>query len=153
LRRQEQEIPDRAKLEAILEQATVCRLGLVDGDWPYVVPVCFGYYDNALYIHCALEGYKLDILSRHPQVCFEVEVDVQVERAATPCAWSVRYASIIGWGYASRLDSAHEKARALEIVMAHYGDEGPYAFSEAALSKMTIIKVSIERMTGKSSRR
>jgi nitroimidazol reductase NimA-like FMN-containing flavoprotein (pyridoxamine 5'-phosphate oxidase superfamily) len=153
LRRQEQEITDRAELDAILERATVCRLGLIDGDRPYIVPVCFGYSDNALYVHSAPGGYKLDILGHQPQVCFEVEVDVQMVPAAKPCAWSVHYASIIGWGQATLVDDEEEKRAALSVLMAHYGDKGPCAFSDVAIAKMAVIKITIERMTGKRSHR
>ncbi len=153
MRRHDQEITDRAELESILHRAIVCRLGLSDGDRPYIVPVSFGYDHDALYIHSAPEGYKLDILSHHPQVCFEVEVDVEMEPASKPCAWGVHYASVIGWGQAALVHNADEKRAALGVLMAHYGDRGPYTFSETSLAKMIVIKVSIERMTGKRSRR
>jgi len=153
LRRQDQEITDRAELERILHRAAVCRLGLVDGDRPYIVPVCFGYRENALYVHSALQGYKLDILSRHPEVCFEVEVDVQMLPASKPCAWSVHYASVIGWGRAALLQQAEEKRGALAVLIAHYGDQGPCAFSEEALAKMAVIVITIDHMTGKRSTR
>ena len=56
MRRKEKEIKDTAEIEEILSKAFVCRLGLCDNGRPYVVPLCFGYEDNALYIHCAKEG-------------------------------------------------------------------------------------------------
>jgi len=59
MRRKDKQINDIAAIEDILSKASVCRLGLCENNQPYVVPLCFGYKDNALYFHCAMEGKKL----------------------------------------------------------------------------------------------
>jgi nitroimidazol reductase NimA-like FMN-containing flavoprotein (pyridoxamine 5'-phosphate oxidase superfamily) len=53
MRRAGKEITDRAGIDGILRDARVCRIGLPDEGRPYVVPVCFGYRDGALYFHSA----------------------------------------------------------------------------------------------------
>ena len=58
MRRKDREITDRAEIEAILNEAMVCRIGLADGGEPYVVPLCFGYEDGSVYIHSAPEASK-----------------------------------------------------------------------------------------------
>jgi nitroimidazol reductase NimA-like FMN-containing flavoprotein (pyridoxamine 5'-phosphate oxidase superfamily) len=151
LRRQEQEITDRAELEAILARATVCRLGLIDGDRPYIVPVCFAYCDSALYVHSAPEGHKIDVLRHYPQVCFEAEVDVELEPASEACSWGVRYTSVIGWGQATFLIDEEQKRTALSLLMAHYGENQPHTFSDQVVARVSVLKISIERMTGKRS--
>ena len=59
MRRKDREITDRAEIEAILNEAMVCRIGLADDGEPYVVPVSFGYEDGSVYIHSAPEGKKI----------------------------------------------------------------------------------------------
>ena len=49
LRKKEKEITDRKELEEILQKAEICRIALVDGDTPYIVPVNYGYKDNKIY--------------------------------------------------------------------------------------------------------
>ena len=39
MKRSEREITDRKEIEAIIERADVCRLGLVDDNIPYVIPM------------------------------------------------------------------------------------------------------------------
>jgi nitroimidazol reductase NimA-like FMN-containing flavoprotein (pyridoxamine 5'-phosphate oxidase superfamily) len=56
MRRNDREIASRAEIKAILDEAQVCRIGLADEHGPYIVPVCFGYEDGALYIHSAPEA-------------------------------------------------------------------------------------------------
>ena len=61
MRRKEKEIKDKKEIEQIFKYSHVCRLGIFDGKMPYIVPMNFGYRDNILYFHSALEGRKVDI--------------------------------------------------------------------------------------------
>jgi nitroimidazol reductase NimA-like FMN-containing flavoprotein (pyridoxamine 5'-phosphate oxidase superfamily) len=58
MRRKDREITDQADIEAILNEATVCRIGLADDEGPYIVPLSFGYENGAVYIHSAPETSK-----------------------------------------------------------------------------------------------
>ena len=42
MRRNDREVRDRAEIQRILEVAKVLRLGLTDGDYPYIVPLHYG---------------------------------------------------------------------------------------------------------------
>ena len=46
VRRKDKEISDASGINAIIEKAIVCRLAMVDGDKPYIVPLSFGYQDR-----------------------------------------------------------------------------------------------------------
>ncbi len=80
MRRREREIRDQAGIQEILEKGLVCRLGLYDGQYPYVVPMNFGYRDGRIYFHCAAEGRKIDILQKNDRVCIEVDIDSRLAR-------------------------------------------------------------------------
>jgi nitroimidazol reductase NimA-like FMN-containing flavoprotein (pyridoxamine 5'-phosphate oxidase superfamily) len=151
MRRKEQEIRSHAELEAILHRATVCRLGLAVGNEPYVVPVSFGYQDGCLYVHSSPEGKKIEMLRQNPRVCFEVDVEEELVRKDTPCAWSIRYRSVIGWGRAAFLTAEEEKRRALDVIMAHYGGAVPGNYTEKGLREVTVLRIEIAGMTGKKS--
>jgi len=73
MKRSEREIKDRKEIEAIIERADVCRLGLSDDNMPYIIPMNFGYKDNRLYFHCAKKGKKIDIIKRNNSTCFEMD--------------------------------------------------------------------------------
>ena len=87
---------DIDKIEEIIEKAHICRLGLVDNDEPYVIPVCFGYERGALYFHCTLKGRKVELIRKNNKVCFEMDIDVQLEKAEDPCDWVMKGKSVIG---------------------------------------------------------
>jgi nitroimidazol reductase NimA-like FMN-containing flavoprotein (pyridoxamine 5'-phosphate oxidase superfamily) len=130
--------------------ARVCRLGLCEGDQPYIVPLCFGYKDNALYFHCAGQGKKLDILRRNNNVCFEVDIDSQVMKADQACDWEMKYKSVIAFGKAVFIKDIESKRKALDVIMHEYSD-GTFEYPANAIDNMVVIKIEIESMTGKQS--
>jgi nitroimidazol reductase NimA-like FMN-containing flavoprotein (pyridoxamine 5'-phosphate oxidase superfamily) len=150
MRRKEKEITDQTEIESIIKQSQVCRLAMVDGDVPYLVPLCFGFRDGVLYFHSAREGKKLDILRQNNSVCFEFDVVSGLSTAKTACDWGINYRSVIGFGKAVILESPEEKRSALEIITEQYADKD-YQLTDGAVEETLVIKVDIESMTGKSS--
>jgi uncharacterized protein len=43
MRRTDNAMTRQEEIEALIEEAMVCRIGLCNRDEPYVIPVCFGY--------------------------------------------------------------------------------------------------------------
>ena len=150
MRRKEKEITDLKEIEKILQESTVCRLAMVDEDKPYMVPLNFGYRDGYLFFHSAKEGQKIDVIQKNPNVCFEVDQLIKFKKAKTACDWGVEYNSVIGSGRAQLLDNLDEKIVALNVIMSHYSDR-TFDYPDEALEKTLVIKVQIERMTGKQS--
>ena len=150
MRRNDKQINDIAVVHDILSRGMFCRLGLCEGDMPYVVPACFGYEDNALYFHCAKEGKKLDILRKNNNVCFEVEVDCKIVEADQACDWGMGYKSVIGFGKAVFVEDVELKRKGLDVIMRHYSG-GSFEYSVDAVENTVVIKVEIESMTGKQS--
>jgi uncharacterized protein len=145
------EIVEMEKIESIILDANVCRLGLVDGNRPYVVPMSFGYHENALYFHTGKKGRKMEILKKNNRVCFEMDVDLEIVPAENPCKWNMRYKSVVGYGRALILEDPGEKIKALDIIVKHYG--GPLmAYDEKRVKGLAIIKVAIDSIKGKQSK-
>ncbi len=153
MRRSEKAVTDPAKLEAIIHAAKVCRLGFVDHDTPYIVPMHFGMKENTLYFHCAQKGRKLDIIKKNPVVCFEVESDHHITDTGKPCTWSTSYASVIGYGTASLVTDPRQKKEALGVIVSHYAQGTAYEFQDKRVDEVAVLKVTITSMTGKRSYR
>ena len=151
MRRKDKEITKHAELETILKEAKVCRLGILDAGIPYIVPVHYGYHQGQLYIHSATKGKKIDLLKKNPSVCFEVEIDHHIQNTGIPCNWSTSYKSIIGYGTASILKDFKEKKQGLGILINHYAPGTSYDFSKKNVNSVALIKITIEKMTGKQS--
>jgi hypothetical protein len=150
MRKREREIRDEKEIRGILEKGIVCRLGLFDGQYPYIVPMHYGYRDGCLYFHCAREGKKIEILKKNDRVCIEVDLDPRIVPGDKPCRWTTKYQSVIGYGTATILDDEAKKKSALDVIMDHYGGtRGEY--DERSLKLTCVIEVVVESMTGKQS--
>ncbi len=150
MRKKEREITDKAILEELLMRARICRLGLHDGEWPYVVPVNFGYAGGHIYFHSSQKGRKMDILRAHPRVCFELDMDVEVVAGERPCNYTTNYKSVIGFGTAVILEDEAEKIEGLRVIMRRHG--GPVeGYRPEVVPRTAVIRIDIESMTGKAN--
>jgi len=151
LRRPEKEIKDQAIIDDIIGRAQTCYLSMVDGDKPYVIPVNFGMIDNVLYIHSAPEGRKLEIIMKNPKVSVLFDVDQEVvDKGAKACNWSTKYRSVIGFGQAEIIIDDQEKIEGLDAIMNHYSQQD-YEYNSKSVSACIIIRITLDRITGKSS--
>ena len=116
MRKTNQEIRDRQVLQEILQGAVICRIAMMDGDRPYILPVNYGYSDGCLFIHSAPEGKKIDLLRKNRQVCFEVEDRPEVIKGERACDWTTRYRSVVGYGEVEILS-----APATPVLATHTG--------------------------------
>jgi nitroimidazol reductase NimA-like FMN-containing flavoprotein (pyridoxamine 5'-phosphate oxidase superfamily) len=151
MRKSRQEIKDKAVLEEILSGAEICRLSMVDGELPYIIPVNYGYRDGHIYIHSAREGKKIDLLQNNRLICFEVEDTVQIVKGEKACDWTTRYRSVVGYGTMEILSDAASKQEGLEVIMAQHGASELENFDAENLKRMVILKLRITSLTGKQS--
>lgn len=150
MRKKDREITDKSVLEELLMRARVCRLGLYDGQWPYVVPVNMGYGAGCIFFHSSLKGKKMEILRQNPRVCFEIDSDVEVVTGDLPCDYTTNYKSIIGFGTAVLVKDEAEKLEGLRIIMRRHG--GPVeGFRPEVVPKTAVVRIDIATMTGKSN--
>ncbi len=155
MHRKEKEISDARILDSLLEQAVVLRLGMCDQGRPYIVPLNFVYDapGKRIFLHCAPQGMKIDMLRANPNVCFEVDEDAEVltpEDPAKACGHGMRYRSVIGFGTARFIEDPAEKEAGLRLLTNKHV-AGEYSFSAKAVAATTVIEISIESMTGKQS--
>lgn len=148
----DQAITDQSQLNDIIKKSIVCRVAMCDGDWPYLVPMSFGYDGKTLYFHASKKGYKLDLLEKNPNVCFEFDVGTTVKTAEKACKFDMCYKSIIGFGSASFIEDPAEKKEALNVIVSQYADAGKeWPLPDKAVSGTLVFKIDIHQMTGKQS--
>jgi len=150
MRRAEKEITNRAEIDEIMKRGRVCHLGLCDSGIPYVVPVNYGYADGSLYVHSAREGKKIEILRSNNLVSFNVCVDECLKESDAACDWTMKYRSVTGVGKACLLDNRADKSEALRLIMSHYSD-AEYQFDPAMVDRVLIIKIRVDKLTGKKA--
>lgn len=151
MRKARQEIGDKRVLEEILRGAVICRMAMLDGDMPYILPFNYGYRDGCLYIHSAPEGRKIELLGKNNRICFEVEDVPEIIKGERACDWTTRYRSVVGYGEVEILSNKEARQHGLEVIMAQHGAPELVEFSSKNLDRMVILKVTITSMSGKKS--
>ena len=150
MRRNEKQINDDKVIHEILMKSFVCRLGLYDNEYPYVVPLNYGYRDNTLYFHCALQGRKIDLIKKNNKVGFEIEQAHEVLKNDVSCKWTTKYRSIIGNGTIEIISDFDKKKDGLDIIMQHHG-KNDNEYNSKAVESVFVLKLKIENLTAKQS--
>lgn len=151
MRRKDKEITDSKIITEILQQAEIVRLAMVDGVEPYIVSMNYTFKDNALFLHSASEGRKVDILKRNNRVAFTVDIDVSLFLGEEASECSTYYKSVFGTGFANFVDNPEEKIQALNGIMEKHTGKGDCFYPEALLNRTAIIRVDIDFVSGKKS--
>ena len=158
MRRADREITDRQEVVDILDRCDVLRLGLHTGAHPYVVPLSFGFevcddHDEGsplvIWLHCAHEGSKLEYIKKDPRAGFEADCGHRLVAGDKACSFSMEYESVMGHGHISICDDAADKLRGLKAVMRHYAPDDEYDFSAEEISRVSVLKLYVEQITGK----
>ncbi|MCF8038568.1 MAG: pyridoxamine 5'-phosphate oxidase family protein [Desulfohalobiaceae bacterium] len=147
----EKKITETREMQAVLEQGQVCRLVLIDGNRPYIVPMNYGYADNCLYFHSAKEGKKVELLKKEARICFEVDCRHRLVKGDTACGWTMHYKSVIGYGRVEFLETRLDQKKGLQAIMAQYAPGEGWDFPDRKLDQTLVFRVIIEEMTGKQS--
>ena len=150
MRRKEKQVKEPSKIERMMKQARVCRLGIMDTPAPYIVPMSFGFQDNVLYFHSARKGKKIDLIQKNPNVGFEIDLICQPVKAEQACDWGMTFQSIIGHGKMVFITDNEKKKTALDIIMSQYSDKS-FDFPEKRLAATTVFKIQIDGLTAKQS--
>lgn len=152
MRRKEKEIQDPKLIESIMQRAMICRVGMCYDNIPYVVPVNFGFKNDQLFFHSASEGKKIDIIKQNNNVCFEIDLDAELEmNQGNPCSGTMKYYSVIGFGKAFIVEDPISKREALDIIVSHYNTGNSFEYAEASINKIVIVRIDIDSVSGKKS--
>lgn len=150
--RRELEVTDLAVIRRILEHSKVLHLGLVDNGVPYVVPMNYGCRLDGgkltLYLHSAARGYKLDVISKNPVCCFEMECDLTPFAGKVACQYGMSYYSLMGRGNAVIVEDVQEKRDAMRLLMQTQTGKD-FSFDERQVSIVSVIRIDVSEYTAK----
>ena len=125
----------------------------VNGDegYPYAVPVNYIYMDDAIYIHTAPYGYKMESVTKNSKVCFTAIISSEIIEADT----TTKYESVIAVGDAAVISDTAQKRKIMEAIvqrLAPSNVSGGLQTIEKLLSSVGIIRIDITELTGKAYR-
>ena len=150
MRHPDREIVDIQEIAQVFDRADTIRIGMHGGDYPYVVPVSFGWelVDGkiAVYFHGARRGMKYDLLRADPRVC--VEADVLHGYVPNGDSYTSDYESAIGFGESESL-TGDEAVHGMQLLLRHCGapEDGAEKCILRDITEMT--RVVLVQVSGK----
>jgi nitroimidazol reductase NimA-like FMN-containing flavoprotein (pyridoxamine 5'-phosphate oxidase superfamily) len=131
----------QVEMEALLDEQRYGRLGCLDDEGVYVLPMIYARQGDALYVLTS-EGRKIRAMRQNPRVCFEVD-----EYDAATGNWRC----VILQGRYQELP-AEETAGAIELLSGRFGKRRQ-AREGVAEKPPLAFRIRIESMTGRSVQR
>ena len=158
IKRKDREITDKKEIQEIIKKAKILHLGLIDDNYPYIVPLHYGfeYCDEndsfVFFMHGAKKGHKIDLIKNAPNVFVEIETDVVLDSGESiPCKYGSFYSSFMGRGKANIIENLQEKRHGLQLLMRNQTDLY-FDFTERMISTVAVIRVDIEQYTAKAKK-
>ena len=135
----------------ILGQAEYGVLCTIDKNgYPYGLPLHYIVLNNAVYLHCALEGHMLDNISNNNKVCFTVVGYCELISSS----FTANYESVIIFGKANLIDGSEKNDMLKALVRKYspeYYDKGMKVI-DSFKDKCSVIRIDAEHITGKKKR-
>ena len=126
MRRQDRMVTNIDEIKGILNSTRIIHLGMMDGDYPYVVPLHFGY---------EIDG----------------DDEALVSGGDIPCKYSSVYSSVMGRGEAAYLENIDEKVHGLQVLMKHQTNR-EFTFTDAMVNSVGVVQIKVVDYTAKRRR-
>jgi len=111
---------DREVIDAILDEALIAHLGIVeDGGQPFVIPTLHARSGDVVYCHGSTASRTLRALANGAPVCLTVSLIDGLVLARSAMHHSANYRSALLVGRARLVEDEAEKRAALEAVVEH----------------------------------
>lgn len=110
---------DRATIDAILDEALICHLGVVVEGSPRVIPTIHARIGDTLYVHGSSASRTLRALREGSAACVTVTILDGLVLARSGFGHSMNYRSVMVYGVPSEVTDPDEKWRAQEAVVEH----------------------------------
>lgn len=151
MRRTDREITDLNKIIEIIKNNQCCRLGFIDQESVYIVPLNYGYlYNNKhiFYFHEAKVGKKINLIKQNNHIGFEIDNNHQLVEGKTPCQYSMKYQSIIGKGHIELIEDSEEKKLGLQLIMKNVAHQD-VTFNNQMISNVAVMKLIVDTLSCK----
>lgn len=144
----DREITEITAIEKLLKTAQVCRIALMNGEYPYVIPMCFGYKLEGrhleLYFHTSPKGQKLDLIKKNNIAGFEIDHLSGIIKDENDCGVTALYECITGTGSVEIVNGI-EKLTGLTSIISKYDEENTeHKFSEQVLNSIVLLKMTAD---------
>jgi nitroimidazol reductase NimA-like FMN-containing flavoprotein (pyridoxamine 5'-phosphate oxidase superfamily) len=144
---------DRATIDAILDEALVCHLGLVDPDGrPFVIPTIHARSGDHLYVHGSPASRTLRAAAGDVDACVTVTLLDGLVLARSAFHHSLNYRSVVVYGRATKVTDPDERSAALTAIVEHVlagRTDGCRAPDERELKGTLVLRLPLDEASAK----
>lgn len=153
MRRKDREVTDINKIIEVIDECDILRIGMADGNFPYIVPVNFAYKvegdEICFYIHGAMAGRKYEMLSKNPFCSFEMDIPLEMDCIEELKDVTMRYKSVMGTASVEFLEGEEKQYAIDNIIMARYEATRNFDYNKSAVARTAVAKLKVIGITGK----
>lgn len=152
-------IKSKEKMVEFMQTEHTGRIATVDKNgFPFIAPMNFVYYNDAIYVHGFPKGEKYDNIRLDSKCGFEVDKELAFlpsyffEPPTDASLTDTLYVSVVVKGYAELVTDNVEKAKVLNRLIEKYQTEGGYEGLRpdmATVRGVNLMRIRPEIMTGK----
>jgi len=124
----------------VIKAGKVGRLGCIDNDEPYVVPINYLFDEGSIYSH-SLPGKKIDAMREHPRAC------LQVDHIDDDFHWR----SAIAFGKFEEMDRPKDRRDILSKLLSRFPKLTPVEsriVQDAAAPDSVVFRIVVDRISG-----
>jgi len=143
---------DRAVIDAILDEALICHVGLVSDAQPFVIPTIHFRIGDELYIHGSAASRMIEHGVSGAPLCVTVTLIDGVVLARSAFHHSMNYRSVVILGQARVVSARDEKSAALSVLVNRFSPgraERVRAPNEQELKATTLLALPIAEASAK----
>lgn len=158
MRRKDREITDFEQIRSMIDGCEVLRLGLADPEdpqFPYIVPVNFGYTVEEgqlrFYLHGATAGRKFELMQRMGVCSFEMDCDGFLDPVPEARDITTRYKSVMGKAVL-RLLSGEEAEKAVSVIVDRFDVTRGFNWNRDVLPRTAVWELTVTELTAKENK-
>ena len=153
MRRKDREVTDFATIISIIDECEIIRIGLADGDFPYIVPLNFAYTVEGeeinFYIHGAMAGRKYELLSKNPVCSFEMDIPLGMDCMVEAGDVTMRYKSVMGKCEVEFLEGDERQAAIDDVIMARHEETRNFVYNKDTVARTAVAKLKVVELSAK----
>ncbi len=151
--RKDREVTDFNAILNIIDECDIIRIGLADGEFPYIVPLNFAYTAEGgeinFYVHGAMAGRKYELMNRNGKCFFEMDIPIKIDCLADKKSVTMRYKSVMGKANITFLDEEEKQNAVDKIIMNRYDETRNFDYNRLTLARTAVAKLTVTEITAK----
>lgn len=155
MRRKDREVTDLDIIKSFIDECEIIHIGLADGEYPYVVPLNYGYEfvgeQLYFYIHGAMAGRKYELMQKNKVCSFCIDKAIELDIIDEVRDITQRYKSVMGKAELEFLEG-DDKLHGLDVCLDKNESTKGYDYNKESLPRTAVVRLKVTELTAKHNK-